>query len=162
MWKWENVDWKLFFFFQEQSQHFFIQKSILKSKVSLCDRGKSGKQTFFYFGLSLCYIFGSNHAKVFLNMVFLKSKRKIRKIPAKTRRSSLLVMLQLQTCMFWTLKFSLNIFKELFGCFSLWLCYIWFLRWIINEWLYEDMQFCFVFVIQKNEFIYSFVYLSML
>ena len=45
-------------------------QSILKRKVSLklCNRGKSGKQTFFYFDLSLCYIFGSNHAKVFLKL----------------------------------------------------------------------------------------------
>ena len=75
----------MFFIFQEQSQHFFIQ-SILKSKVSLklYDRGKSGKQIFFffYFGISLYYIFGSNHAKVFLKMGVPKKD----KIPVKDKK----------------------------------------------------------------------------
>ena len=138
-------------------QHFFIQ-SILKSKVSLklCDRGKSRKQTFFILAL-VCVIFSEvTIQRCSLSWVFLKSKRNLWKIPVKDKKDFIFsnvnaAGLQLHEnviahgILLWTCKFSRNIFEQLPVCFSLWLRYIWFLR-CYNEWLYEDMQFCFVFV----------------
>ena len=141
-------------FFQEQPQHLSIQ-TILKIKVSLklFDRGKRGKETFFLI-LALVRVIVSEATmqRCSLSWVFLKCKRIFWKIPVKDKKVfifSNVVAAGLQPhqnlILLWNCKSSRNIFEQLPVCFSLWLRYIWFLR-CYNEWLYEDIQFCFVFV----------------